>query len=43
MKGELIEWKDRIEDYERDSQLLKRLYDDGYIDLEGNPVDKDHI
>ena len=41
MKVELNECKERIEDHERDSELLKRLYDNGYIDLDGNPVGGD--
>ena len=41
MKDELDECKVRIEDYERGSDILKRLHDDGFIDQDRNPVNKD--
>ena len=41
MKDKLVECKVRIEDYERDSDILKRLYEDGFIDQDGNPVNRD--
>ena len=37
---ELADYKAKYEDRERDTQLLKKLYDNGYIDLEENPVDE---
>ena len=38
MKEELDEYKNKLEDHMKDSDLLKKLYDDGYIDLDGNPI-----
>ena len=40
LKMELADYKAKYEDLERDTQLLQKLYDNGYIDLEGNPVDE---
>ena len=39
-KEELEEYKDRLEEHSRDTDMLKRLYDDGFIDLNGNPIIK---
>ena len=41
MKNELDDCRVRLEDHEKDSELLKRLYENGYIDLDGNPIDRD--
>ena len=41
MKDELNECKERIEDHERDSKIFKSLYERGYIDLDGNLIDRD--
>ena len=41
MKDEMVEYKVRVEDYERDSDILKRLYEDDFIDQDGNPVNRD--
>ena len=43
MKEELLGWKDRIDEYERDLQLLISLCYNCYINLENNSVDKDYI
>ena len=40
MKNELNDCKRRIEDHEKDSEILKQLYENGYIDLNGDPVDR---
>ena len=40
MKNELNDCKRRIEDHEKDSEILKQLYDNGYVDLNGDPVDR---
>ena len=38
MKEELDEYKNKLEDHMKDTDLLKKLYDNGYIDLDGNPI-----
>ena len=40
MKIELDEYKERIENHERETNILKQLYHDGFIDLDGHPIDK---
>ena len=40
MKNELNDCKRRIEDHEKDSEILKQLYENGYIDLNDDPVDR---
>ena len=42
LKDELREWKDRLEDHSRDSEILKRLYEQGYIDLDGKPTSRNY-
>ena len=32
----------KLEEHERDTDLLKNLYDKGFIDIDGNPIVKDH-
>ena len=39
-KIELDEYKDRIENYEIETDILKQLYHDGFINLDGHPIDK---
>ena len=39
LKEELNECKARLEDHEKDTELLKCLYDQGIIDIDGKPVD----
>ena len=36
LKDEPKEWKARLEDHSKDTDLLKSLYEQGYIDLNGN-------
>ena len=43
MRDELNECRDRIENHERDSEFLKHLYENGYIDLNGNSIERDHM
>ena len=40
LKNELKEYKVKYEDRQKDIELLQKLYDNGYIDLDGNPIDK---
>ena len=40
MDIELDEYKERIENHERDTDILNQLYHDGFIDLDGHPIDK---
>ena len=40
MMEELNECKERTKDQERDSKILKNLFERGYIDLDGNPIDR---
>ena len=41
MKEELIVYRKRIDNHEGDTELLKRLYENGYIDLNGDPINQD--
>ena len=38
LKDEIKEWKASLEDHFKDTDLLKSLYEQGYIDLNGNPT-----
>ena len=40
LKEELKDWKARLEYYSRDTDLLKKLYDDGYTDINGEPINR---
>ena len=40
LKEELEEYKHRIDERSKDTDLLKSLYEAGHIDLDGNPIDK---
>ena len=40
MKEEFIDYRERVENHERDTELLKSLYENGYIDLNGDPIDR---
>ena len=40
MKDELKELNSRLEEYSKDTDLLRRLYEDGWIDADGNPIDR---
>ena len=41
LKEELRACKSKLDDYSKDTDLLKKLYDDGYIDLDGNPIERE--
>ena len=32
----------KLEEHENDTELLKGLYDKGFIDLDGNPINMDN-
>ena len=32
----------KLEEHEKDTELLTKLYQKGFIDLDGNPVQRDH-
>ena len=38
LKQILNETKAKLEEHERDTELLRSLYEKGYIDLDGNPA-----
>ena len=38
LKNKLDECKQRIEDYQKDTDVLRKLYQEGYIDLDGKPI-----
>ena len=38
MQEELDELKQKLEDHSRNTDLLKHLYDGGYIDMHGDPI-----
>ena len=40
MKNELNDCRRRIKDHEKDSEIPKQLYENGYIHLNGDPVDR---
>ena len=40
LQEELEEYKHRIDEHSKDTDLLKSLYEAGHIDLDGNPIDK---
>ena len=42
LKQMLTDTKARLEEHERDSELLRSLYEKGYIDLDGSPIEKDN-
>ena len=41
MREELENYKQKLEDHSRDTDLLKKLYDDGFIDIDGNLIRND--
>ena len=41
LKNKLDECKQRIEDYQKDTDVLQKLYQEGYIDLDGEPIHKE--
>ena len=40
LKNELEEYKARLEDHSNDTEILKRLYENGYIDVDGKPTNR---
>ena len=40
LQEELDEHKQKLEDHSNDTELLKELYERGYIDIDGNPTNK---
>ena len=40
MKDELKELNSRLEEHSKDSDLLRRLYENGCIDADGNTIDR---
>ena len=41
MRDELNEYRDKIEDHERGSELLKHQYENGEINIDGNLIERD--
>ena len=40
LKEKLDQYAQDLEDHSRDTELLKRLFERGYIDIEGNPIER---
>ena len=40
LKSELKELNLRLDKHSKDTDLLRRLYEDVYIDVDGNPIDR---
>ena len=40
IQEELEDCKRRLEDHSNDTELLKKLYEGGHIDADGNPINK---
>ena len=40
LQEELDEHKQKLEDHSNDTELLQKLYERGYIDIDGNPTNK---
>ena len=40
LKSELNDYKARLEGRQKDTDLLNNLYSRGFIDIDGNPIDK---
>ena len=38
LRNELKYTEDQLMDYQKDSDILKRLYENGVIDIDGNPT-----
>ena len=41
MQEEIKNYSQRLEDHSKDTDLLKKLYGNGFIDIDGDPVQKD--
>ena len=42
IQEELEDYKQKIQEHSKDTDLLKQLYEDGYIDIDVNPIQKDY-
>ena len=40
LKNKLIECKERLEDHSNDTDMLKSLYESGFIDIDGIHINK---
>ena len=40
LRNELIECKERLEDHSNDTDMLKILYESGFIDIDGNLINR---
>ena len=40
LKNELYDCKAKLEEHEKDTELLQNLYSNGFIDIDGNPTDR---
>ena len=40
LQEHIDEWKQKLEDHSKDTNLLKKLYDRGFIDINGDPTNK---
>ena len=40
LKNELNDYKTKYEDRQKDTELLQKLYENGYIDADGNPAER---
>ena len=40
MKDKLKKLNSRLEEHTKDTDFLRRLYEDGYIDADGKPIDR---
>ena len=40
LQEELAEYKQKLEDHSKDTEPLKKLYKNGYIDMDGEPTNK---
>ena len=43
MQEELEDYKQRLDEHSKDTDLLKHLYEIGHIDMDGNPINKDEL
>ena len=43
MKEELEDYKQRLNEHSKDTDLLKHLFEIGHIDIDENPINKDKL
>ena len=43
MREELEDYKQRLDEHLKDTDLLKHLFEIGHIDIDGNPINKDEL